>query len=106
MELLNKTPVVRAPDVFIRDATNEDDAFERIRCPLCAWTPSASSRWFCSGGGGTPEPPFEGCGTAWNTFTTRGLCPGCQHQWQWTSCLRCSGWSLHEDWYEDGERHS
>ena len=105
MELLKKTPVERAPDLFIRDATDDDEAFERIRCPLCDWTPSRSSRWFCSGAG-TPEPAFDSCGTAWNTFTTRGLCPGCQHQWQWTSCLRCSGWSLHEDWYEDGERRS
>ena len=48
----------------------------------------------------TPEPPFDGCGTSWNTFLTRGRCPGCRHQWQWTSCLRCHGWSLHEDWYE------
>jgi len=21
--------------------------------------------------------------------------------WRWTSCLRCAGWSLHEDWYEE-----
>jgi hypothetical protein len=45
---------------------------------------------------------FDGCGARWNTFTTRGKCPGCRHQWQWTSCLRCLGWSLHEDWYECG----
>ena len=35
----------------------------------------------------------------WNTFATRGLCPGCQHQWRYTSCLECAAWSLHEDWY-------
>ena len=36
---------------------------------------------------------------AWNTFETRGKCPDCAHQWRWTSCLRCEGWSRHEDWY-------
>jgi hypothetical protein len=77
---------------------DDDEIFEGIRCPLCAWRPSASSRWSCFSGDG-PEPPFPACGTTWNTFLTRGLCPGCTHQWQWTSCLRCEGWSLHEDWY-------
>src|SRR5262245_20048283 len=79
-----------------------DDAFSRIRCPLCHWRPSASSMWSCHGQG-TPEPPFDGCGTSWNTFDTRGRCPGCSHQWRWTTCLRCQQWSLHEDWYEDDE---
>ena len=60
------------------------DAFERVVC-IC----NASD---------TPEPFFEGCGTTWNTFSTRGRCPGCAHQWRWTSCLRCEGWSLHDDW--------
>jgi hypothetical protein len=76
-----------------------DDAFSGIRCPLCSWRPTASSLWSCLAVG-TPEPFFEGCGAVWNTFSTRGRCPGCRHQWQWTSCLRCEGWSLHEDWYE------
>ena len=30
---------------------------------------------------------------------TRGRCPGCQHQWQWTTCLSCGVASLHEHWY-------
>jgi hypothetical protein len=30
------------------------------------------------------------------------LCPGCAHQWRYTACLRCEGWSLHEDWYVEG----
>jgi hypothetical protein len=81
--------------------TETVDAFERIRCPLCEWHPTPASVWCCYGAD-TPEPMFEGCGTEWNTFTTRGRCPGCHHQWRWTSCLRCSGWSLHEDWYEVG----
>jgi hypothetical protein len=51
---------------------------------------------------GHPEYFDGGCGTTWNTFTTRGLCPGCGHQWRWTTCLACHGWSRHEDWYEQG----
>ncbi|MFN8459385.1 MAG: hypothetical protein U0401_32830 [Anaerolineae bacterium] len=79
----------------------DDDAsnFSRIRCPLCGWQPNASSRWACAGRGGPPEYFSQGCGTVWNTFTTRGLCPGCGHQWRWTACLRCHNFSLHEDWY-------
>ena len=77
----------------------DDDGFSKIRCPLCQWQPTPSSAWMCFSGEGTPEPFFGGCGTIWNTFATRGRCPGCAHQWLWTSCLRCHGWSLHEDWY-------
>ena len=77
----------------------EFDSHNRIRCPKCEWVPESSSRWTCWSGDG-PEPPFTSCGTSWNTFTTRGKCPGCAHQWKWTSCLQCHGWSLHEDWYE------
>jgi len=72
----------------------------RIRCPLCFWQPNASSRWCCSCVG-TPEPWFESCGTVWNTFDTRGRCPGCGHQWHWTTCLRCTAPSPHEEWYEE-----
>ena len=72
---------------------------ERIRCPLCDWQPSAADVWACESYG-TPEPYFGGCGTIWNTFATHGRCPGCAHQWTWTSCPHCAQWSLHEDWYE------
>ena len=78
---------------------DERDLFERIRCPLCEWHPSPTSKWSCYGDH-TPEPPFAWCGTEWTTFSTGGRCPGCQHQWRWTSCLSCAGWSLHDDWYE------
>ena len=90
-----------APGQITRDLTRpaDDEQFSRIRCPRCQWQPDASSRWLCWSGDG-PEPPFEACGTSWNTFATRGRCPGCAHQWQWTSCLRCDEWSLHEDWYD------
>jgi DNA-directed RNA polymerase subunit RPC12/RpoP len=80
---------------------DEDEApeFERIRCPACRWRPRASDRWVC-GDRGHPEYFYSGCWTCWNTFDTRGLCPGCGHQWRWTCCLSCHEWSLHEDWYE------
>ena len=81
---------------------HHDEALGGIRCPLCSWRPSLSSRWGCNCVG-TPEPFFEGCGTVWNTFSTRGRCPGCSHQWVWTSCLRCGESSLHKDWYEEIE---
>ena len=76
-----------------------DDKFNRIRCPLCRWRPRAYSRWYCAD---AFVPPFFhlGCGTAWNTFDTRGRCPGCNYQWRFTDCLRCGGRSPHEDWYE------
>src|SRR6266540_1986982 len=83
----------------IRKLLEEEDVFGRIRCPLCAWRPAASSLWTCASFN-TQEGAFRGCGTIWNTFATRGRCPGCAHQWRWTSCLRCGEWSLHEDWYE------
>jgi DNA-directed RNA polymerase subunit RPC12/RpoP len=78
---------------------HDDEAPRGIRCPLCSWRPSPSCRWACFWID-TPEPFFASCGASWNTFTTRGRCPGCGHQWKWTSCLSCGEWSLHEDWYE------
>jgi hypothetical protein len=88
--------------IVVEPISDEDEALGEIRCPLCGWRPSASSRWCCLCAG-TPEPPFDSCGTVWNTFSTGGRCPGCDHQWQWTSCLRCAGWSPHVDWYESRE---
>ena len=80
----------------------DDEPIEtiRIRCPQCEWVPGDSSRWSCLDTG-YPECFRGGCGTAWNTFATRGRCPGCSHQWQWTVCLRCGQWSRHDDWYEE-----
>lgn len=80
---------------------DEEEGFEfvGIRCPLCKWRPRSTSLWFC-GECLEPEGLLRGCGMEWNTFHARGLCPGCNHQWRWTACLSCEGWSLHEDWYE------
>ena len=87
-------------EVTIKPETRRDESadFQRIRCPLCRWQPKASDRWLC-GACGEPEYFFAGCGASWNTFATRGLCPGCRHLWKWTICLRCQGWSRHDDWY-------
>ena len=67
----------------------------KIRCPKCAWEPSRADRWCCANGGG--------CGHVWNTFETRGVCPGCGRQWTETACLRCNQWSPHDDWYVDAK---
>jgi hypothetical protein len=82
---------------------DREGPLQAIRCPLCEWKPSRSSQWCCYALG-TPEPLFDSCETVWNTFLTRGRCPGCRHQWQWTSCHRCGGWSPHDDWYAEQER--
>ncbi|HSK30229.1 MAG TPA: GIY-YIG nuclease family protein, partial [Candidatus Limnocylindria bacterium] len=82
----------------------ESEGFNRIRCPLCRWQPKALHRWLCAP---CDDPEFfdDGCGACWNTFSTRGRCPGCGHQWRWTACLNCAGWSLHTDWYaKESER--
>jgi hypothetical protein len=85
--------------VITRERPDEDEKFNAIRCPQCDWRPVASSRWQCTGAG-TPEAPFTGCGATWNTFVTGGVCPGCSHQWRWTSCHRCREWSPHDEWYD------
>jgi hypothetical protein len=58
-----------------------------IRCPKCKWTPRTKNRWNCK------------CGHHWNTFDTRGLCPGCGNQCEITQCLQCGAKSLHREWY-------
>ena len=99
LELLKRDPL--APSVPRVDVDDKQaDRFSRIRCPLCAWQPEPSTLWACECQG-TPEPTFRSCGTLWNTFATGGKCPGCAHQWKWTSCPRCEQWSLHQDWYSE-----
>jgi hypothetical protein len=82
----------------IDKAEGEDPGHARIRCPMCRWQPDSGSSWMCADCP-YPEYFFGGCGAAWNTFDTRGLCLGCGHQWRWTACLSCGRWSLHDDWY-------
>ncbi len=95
-------PPPETPFDLDSEIDSEDDAsdFGGIRCPLCQWRPTESSRWYCAPNR-HPEGFSGGCGTVWNTFATRGVCPGCSHQWGWTSCLRCYRWSRHEEWYVD-----
>jgi hypothetical protein len=96
--------LLRGPDIsdvkVPKFRLDEHEGEPEIRCPLCHWQPRASSKWFCAFCP-HPEGLLGGCGTMWNTFATHGRCPGCQHQWRWTSCLACAGWSLHRDWYVD-----
>lgn len=98
--LLQKSSPGEIAEKIAAALEKEKTDFERIRCPLCQWQPTAASRWYCSDCD-FPEFFHGGCGAFWNTFETRGVCPGCRHQWRWTSCLRCAGWSPHEDWYAD-----
>ncbi len=90
-------PDGKLPDNFHDTAS----AKSRIRCPACHWQPDAQSRWYCMSMG-PPENFNAGCGHGWNTFDTAGLCPGCLHQWQHTTCLKCGVTSLHDDWYVAG----
>jgi hypothetical protein len=60
-----------------------------IYCPKCRWRPRAEDRWVC----------MPSCGTRWNTFWTRGTCPGCSHTWTVTQCLACHEVSPHRQWY-------
>jgi hypothetical protein len=94
------------PEVIVttldREGPGEAGTTRAIRCPLCEWQPRPSSRWACADCP-IPEAFFGGCGAVWNTFDTGGVCPGCLHAWQWTLCLACGGWSLHDDWYVEDE---
>jgi hypothetical protein len=101
-DLRRQSPPRQGVEEIIRRATEkaeEPGKEPRIRCPLCEWVPEAGSQWFCAPCG-APEHFTGGCGTAWNTFDTRGECPGCRYTWTWTACLHCGQWSLHDDWYE------
>lgn len=64
-----------------------------IRCPKCYWEPDKNCRWRCSD-----------CKTVWNTFATKGKCPGCGKVYEITSCLKskggCGEISPHANWYE------
>jgi hypothetical protein len=63
----------------------------KIRCPRCGFEPRKHDRWHCV------------CGHSWNTFDTRGVCPGCDATWKETACPRCHLWSDHEAWYVDSD---
>jgi hypothetical protein len=62
-------------------------AWPVIVCPNCRWIPVLEARWPCR------------CGHVWNTFRTRGQCPGCSYRWEITQCLACQTISPHQAWY-------
>ena len=78
-------------DLKDKNEKKDDSGRDRIRCPKCQWNPRPSDRWMCH------------CTHTWNTFDTRGKCPGCSFQWSQTMCLSCREWSEHESWYEKGD---
>ncbi len=84
---------VRNKDHFVPGLLEDDldKDFSGIRCPSCKWRPGRADTWACS----------PGCGEVWNTFATRGECPGCQRRWPSTQCTRCGVWSDHDAWYEE-----
>jgi hypothetical protein len=96
----SKRPLTTPSDAESVDVEGLEDSDGRrgIRCPLCRWQPDRSCKWQC-GDAGPPENFQGGCGTVWNTFETSGKCPGCGHQWRFTSCFACLQWSPHEAWY-------
>ena len=66
-----------------------DSSSAEIYCPQCEWRPHPEDKWECL-------PP---CATQWNTFWTRGVCPGCGVKWPSTQCFGCGHYSPHESWY-------
>ncbi|HEY7411168.1 MAG TPA: hypothetical protein VII13_10525 [Vicinamibacteria bacterium] len=83
--LLQRHPPAATPDT--RDTPAIGEGGVRIRCPRCGWEPRARDRWSC------------GCGHAWHTFDTGGVCPACRRVWEDTQCPQCYQWSRHADWY-------
>ncbi|MCR6642006.1 MAG: hypothetical protein NVV82_24225 [Sporocytophaga sp.] len=62
-----------------------------IQCSVCEWRPDGEIHWACS------------CGHRWNTFKTKGKCPGCKKQWENTRCPGCGKSTPHKDWYKTKE---
>ena len=48
-------------------------------CPSCRTAPPLGPFWKCGA-----------CGQSFDTFETRGVCPGCAHEYPVTMCLDCS----------------
>jgi hypothetical protein len=103
MELLRRGELTRDLPIVLTFDHEHTRMGQRIRCPKCQWQPSRGDQWMCVSQG-APEYFEAGCGTAWHTFDTAGVCPGCQHQWHWTSCFGCHQWSPHEEWYEEEDQ--
>jgi hypothetical protein len=78
--LPRRQPVVFGPHRYPAEAL--------ICCPLCAAVATPDQRWHC-----------RYCYCRWNTFATRGRCPGCNFHFRATTCLTCNRLSRHDDWY-------
>lgn len=98
LALRKPMPATDLVDRILERTDDDTPEFLRIRCPHCDWEPDSTALWCCAARAEPPEH-HRGCGTSWHTFDTRGRCPGCDHQWAWTACLRCSRWARHDDWY-------
>jgi len=63
----------------------------KIRCPKCGWEPEKTSKWRCTA-----------CEKKWHTFDTRGVCPACEKEYNYTQCqnLDCTELSHFSDWFE------
>ena len=66
----------------------------RVMCPCCDAIPDGDARWQC-----------EFCWCAWNTFDTRGRCPGCDFTFPATFCPSCRRTTRHRDWYRPAALH-
>lgn len=60
----------------------------KISCPICHWAPPIGEFWQC-----------EECLTEFDTFETGAKCPGCENEWEKTTCLACTRESVHGLWY-------
>ncbi len=66
-----------------------DKKDREIYCPKCAYRPRPEDRWSC----------LPRCDTAFHTFWTGAVCPGCGIQWPKTQCPACGELSPHAEWY-------
>lgn len=87
---IESVPKMKEQEPSIEEITGTGSGGDRIRCPLCKWSPVAHDRWTCS------------CHHSWHTFETGGVCPKCLLQWMHTQCPKCLQWSAHSAWYPQG----
>ena len=57
-------------------------------CPLCKISPQQGAFWVCGH-----------CRTAFDTFQTLAMCPGCGARFSQTRCVNCGGESPLSEWF-------